>query len=164
MMAPERICPEARKMAKPDAGTSGEPADDGLWANSPGPSGCRARRARGVGGPCRWLGIAFGPPPGGSPPRASNASSIPVRNSGSPVRRVTAAELRRFLLERLGLAGPLRPAAGAAALAADLAMIQIDSIRVTGLRNHELASLARSEPGVAELLALHYGRCGLRPD
>src|SRR5713226_3988910 len=27
MMAPERICPQARKAAKPDAGTSGEPAD-----------------------------------------------------------------------------------------------------------------------------------------
>ena len=26
-MAPERICPQARKAAKPDAGTSGEPAD-----------------------------------------------------------------------------------------------------------------------------------------
>src|SRR5205085_3251701 len=82
MMAPARICPEARKLAKPDAGTSGEPADDGLWVNSPGPLGCRARGARGVGEPCRWPGIAFGPPPGGSPPRASNATAIPVRNSG----------------------------------------------------------------------------------
>jgi hypothetical protein len=41
-MAPERIFPEARKMVKPDAGTSGKPADDSLWANSPGPSGCLA--------------------------------------------------------------------------------------------------------------------------
>ena len=72
------------------------------------------------------------------------------------MRRVTATELRRFVLERLGLAGPLPPADRAAALAADLAMIQIDSIRVTGLRNHELAWLARSEANVAEFYAMLY--------
>ena len=74
------------------------------------------------------------------------------------MRRVSAATLRRFLLDRLGLAGPLRPAAEAAKLAADLAMIQIDSIRVTGLRNHELAWLARSEANVAEFYAMLYER------
>lgn len=74
------------------------------------------------------------------------------------MRRVSAAELRRFLLERLGLAGPLRPAADAPKLAADLAMIQIDSIRVTGLRNHELAWLARSEASVGEFYAMLYER------
>jgi len=74
------------------------------------------------------------------------------------MRRVTATELRRFVLERLGLAGPLPPADRAAALAADLAMIQIDSIRVTGLRNHELAWLARSEANVAEFYAMLYER------
>jgi uncharacterized protein YcaQ len=74
------------------------------------------------------------------------------------MRRVSAAELRRFLLDRLGLAGPLRPAAEASALATDLAMIQIDSIRVTGLRNHELAWLARSEATVAEFYAMLYER------
>jgi len=74
------------------------------------------------------------------------------------MRRVSAAELRRFLLDRLGLAGPLRPAAEAPALATDLAMIQIDSIRVTGLRNHELAWLARSEATVAEFYAMLYKR------
>ena len=69
-----------------------------------------------------------------------------------------AAELRRFLLDRLGLAGPLRPAGEASKIAADLAMIQIDSIRVTGLRNHELAWLARSEASVADFYAMLYER------
>ena len=74
------------------------------------------------------------------------------------MRRVSAAELRRFLLDRLGLSGPLRSAAEAPGLATELAMIQIDSIRVTGLRNHELAWLARSEATVAEFYAMLYER------
>ena len=74
------------------------------------------------------------------------------------MRQVQAVELRRFLLDRLGLAGPLRPAAELPALAADLAMIQIDSIRVAGLRNHELAWLARGEASVADFYAMLYGR------
>jgi len=74
------------------------------------------------------------------------------------MKRVTAAELRRFLLDRLGLAGPLRPASEAGRLAKDLAMIQIDSIRITGLRNHELAWLARSEASVADFYAMLYER------
>ncbi len=74
------------------------------------------------------------------------------------MRRVSALVLRRFLLDRLGLAGPLRPAGEAASLAADLAMIQIDSIRITGLRNHELAWLARSESSVPEFYAMLYER------
>jgi uncharacterized protein YcaQ len=74
------------------------------------------------------------------------------------MRRVSVAELRGFLLDRLGLAGPLRPAADAPRLAADLAMIQIDSIRVTGLRNHELAWVARSEAPVADFYAMLYER------
>jgi len=74
------------------------------------------------------------------------------------MRRVSAAELRRFLLDRLGLAGPLPPASQAAKLAGELAMIQIDSIRVTGLRNHELAWLARSEASVADFYAMLYER------
>src|SRR5262249_43450876 len=64
----------------------------------------------------------------------------------------------RFLLDRLGLAGHLRPAGEAAMLAGELAMIQIDSIRVTGLRNHELAWLARSEASVADFYAMLYER------
>jgi hypothetical protein len=78
------------------------------------------------------------------------------------MKRVSAAELRRFLLDRLGLAGPLRRASEAAQLAADLAMIQIDSIRVTGLRNHELAWLARSEASVADFYAMLYERSEFR--
>ncbi len=74
------------------------------------------------------------------------------------MRRVSAAELRRFLLDRLGLAGDLRPESEAAGLAAALAMIQIDSIRVTGLRNHELAWLARSEADVPAFYAMLYER------
>jgi len=87
-----------------------------------------------------------------SPRRASAARSTDL------TKQVSAAELRRFLLDRLGLAGHLRPADEAAALAADLAMIQIDSIRVTGLRNHELAWLARSEASVADFYAMLYER------
>jgi uncharacterized protein YcaQ len=74
------------------------------------------------------------------------------------MREVSATELRRFLLERLGLAGPLKSAAELPALAADLAMIQIDSIRVAGLRNHELAWLARGEATVADYYAMLYER------
>ena len=74
------------------------------------------------------------------------------------MREVSATELRRFLLERLGLAGPLKSAAALPALAADLAMIQIDSIRVAGLRNHELAWLARGEGSVADFYAMLYER------
>ncbi len=74
------------------------------------------------------------------------------------MRQVTAAELRRFLLDRLGLAGPLRSAAELPALATELAMIQIDSIRVTGLRNHELAWVARGEAPVADFYDAVHGR------
>ena len=74
------------------------------------------------------------------------------------MREVSATELRRFLLERLGLAGPLKSGAALPALAADLAMIQIDSIRVAGLRNHELAWLARGEATVADYYTMLYER------
>jgi uncharacterized protein len=80
-----------------------------------------------------------------------------MTNPGAP-RQVGAGELRRFLLARLGLAGPLKSAAELPALAADLAMIQIDSIRVAGLRNHELAWLARGEATVADYYAMLYER------
>jgi uncharacterized protein YcaQ len=74
------------------------------------------------------------------------------------MRQVSATELRRFLLDRLGLSGPLRPSATLPALAAELAMIQIDSIRVAGLRNHELAWLARGEASVADFYAMLHQR------
>lgn len=73
------------------------------------------------------------------------------------MRQVTAAELRAFLLERLGLLGRLWPAAAAAARARDLAMLQIDSIRVCGLRNHELAWAARADADVPDLYRAVYG-------
>lgn len=67
-------------------------------------------------------------------------------SSVSPAtRRVSQAELRAFLLDRLGLRGPFWQAAESAAAAQALGMWQIDSIRVSGLRNHELAWIARAE-------------------
>ncbi len=74
------------------------------------------------------------------------------------MRRVSAAELRRFLLDRLGLAGPLLSAGALPALASELGMIQIDSIRVSGYRNHELAWLARGEATVADFYDMLYRR------
>ena len=73
------------------------------------------------------------------------------------MRQVTAAELRAFLLERLGLLGPTWTAAEAAGRARELGMIQIDSIRVCGLRNHELAWVARADAPVAALYEAVYG-------
>ncbi|MGH6933081.1 MAG: DNA glycosylase AlkZ-like family protein [Dongiaceae bacterium] len=70
--------------------------------------------------------------------------------------RVNAVELRRFLFDRLGLSGAPWPAEAAADKALDLGMIQIDSIRSTGLRNHELAWLARSDQPVSALYDLMY--------
>jgi uncharacterized protein len=74
------------------------------------------------------------------------------------MRQVTALELRRFLLDRLGLRGPLARTTELPNLAAELAMIQIDSIRVAGLRNHELAWVARGEAAVADFYAMLYQR------
>lgn len=59
--------------------------------------------------------------------------------------------LRAFVLDRLGLRGPLWATSDAAAAATELGMIQIDSIRVMGLRNHELAWAARTDAPVAAL-------------
>lgn len=56
--------------------------------------------------------------------------------------RIEAEAARRFLCERLGLAGPLW--ADAAPLAR-LGMVQIDTIRISGGRNHELALAARAD-------------------
>jgi hypothetical protein len=69
--------------------------------------------------------------------------------------------LRAFVLDRLGLRGPLWAPAAAAAGAADLGMIQIDSIRVMGLRNHELAWAARTDAPVAALYDLLYQQRGM---
>ncbi len=80
----------------------------------------------------------------------------------SEIRPVSQAELRRFLFDRLGLAGPLWSPADAPAGATGLGMIQIDSICVTGLRNHELAWLARADEGRAGLYDLLYGHGAFR--
>lgn len=66
--------------------------------------------------------------------------------------------LRAFVLDRLGLRGPLWAPDQAVAGAIDLGMIQIDSIRVTGLRNHELAWAARTDAPVATFYDLLYQR------
>ncbi|MDY0881410.1 DNA glycosylase AlkZ-like family protein [Dongia soli] len=69
--------------------------------------------------------------------------------------------LRAFLLDRLGLRGPLWAADMAARSAQDLGMIQIDSIRVTGLRNHEIAWAARTDAPVADFYRLLYDARGM---
>jgi uncharacterized protein YcaQ len=63
---------------------------------------------------------------------------------------------RAFLLDRLGLRGPLWNADRAAEQALRLGMIQIDSIRVCGLRNHEIAWASRTDAPVTALYDLFY--------
>ncbi|MEZ5833519.1 MAG: crosslink repair DNA glycosylase YcaQ family protein [Dongiaceae bacterium] len=63
---------------------------------------------------------------------------------------------RAFILARLGLSGPLWSADRAADEAKKLGMIQIDSIRVNGLRNHEIAWAARTDAPVEDLYKLIY--------
>lgn len=63
---------------------------------------------------------------------------------------------RAFLLDRLGLRGAFWPRAEAKARAVGLGMMQIDSIRSTGLRNHEIAWAARTDAPIAELYELYY--------
>lgn len=63
---------------------------------------------------------------------------------------------RAFLLDRLGLRGPLWSAAQARDQALRLGMIQIDSIRVCGLRNHEIAWASRTDAPIAALYDLFY--------
>jgi uncharacterized protein YcaQ len=70
---------------------------------------------------------------------------------------VTRADLVRFLLHAHGLMGPLAPRDQAADAIARLGMVQIDSIRSTGLRNHELAWLARAEGEPTDLARAAYG-------
>jgi uncharacterized protein YcaQ len=68
---------------------------------------------------------------------------------------------RAFILARLGLGGPLWPAERAAGEARALGMIQIDSIRVNGLRNHEIAWAARTDAPVEDLYRLFYRDRGM---
>ena len=67
------------------------------------------------------------------------------------------AEIRAFLLHRLGLRGPFWSAAQSMDRAVDLGMIQIDSIIRTGLRNHEIVWVARSNAPVADFYRMVYG-------
>jgi len=71
------------------------------------------------------------------------------------------SQARAFILARLGLSGPLWPAERAAEEAKALGMIQIDSIRVNGLRNHEIAWAARTDAPIAELYHLIYRDRGM---
>jgi hypothetical protein len=66
--------------------------------------------------------------------------------------------LRAFVLDRLGLRGPFWTPSTAADAAAALGMIQIDSIRITGLRNHELAWVARTDAPISAFYDLLYQR------
>ena len=70
---------------------------------------------------------------------------------------VTRADLARFLLRAHGLLGPLAPRDRAAETVARLGMVQIDSIRSTGLRNQDLAWLARAEGEAGDLAHAAYG-------
>ncbi len=63
---------------------------------------------------------------------------------------------RAFLLDRLGLRGPYWNAADAPAKAVGLGMMQIDSIRSTGLRNHEIAWVTRTDAPIPMLYDLYY--------
>ena len=72
-----------------------------------------------------------------------------------------AGAARAFILARLGLAGPLWPAERAAGEARALGMIQIDSIRVNGLRNHEIAWAARTDAPIEDLYRLFYRDRGM---
>jgi len=70
---------------------------------------------------------------------------------------VTRAELARFLLRAHGLFGPLASRSAAADTVARLGMVQIDSIRAAGLRNQDLAWLARAEGEPGDLARAAYG-------
>ncbi len=100
----------------------------------------------------------------------------------SPVQAITtldagASDLsaaRSYLLGALGLAGPLLCADAMAEAARALGMIQIDSIRVCGLRSHEIAWVARGEAPVSayydllyrrrEFVEMHYPMFAIRRD
>lgn len=67
------------------------------------------------------------------------------------------AEVRAFLLDRLGLRGPFWSAGQSMDRAVDLGMIQVDSIIRTGLRNHEIVWAARSNAPIADFYRMVYG-------
>lgn len=63
---------------------------------------------------------------------------------------------RAFLLDRLGLRGPFWAREEAGRRAVGLGMMQIDSIRSTGLRNHEIAWVARTDAPISDLYDVYY--------
>jgi uncharacterized protein len=71
------------------------------------------------------------------------------------------AAARAFVLGNLGLGGPLWAPEKAAEEAQALGMIQIDSIRVNGLRNHEIAWAARTDAPIEQLYDLLYRDRGM---
>ncbi|MDZ4735350.1 MAG: crosslink repair DNA glycosylase YcaQ family protein [Rhodospirillaceae bacterium] len=77
-------------------------------------------------------------------------------------RTVGANAMRAFLLDRLGLRGDYWTPDQAASRARDLGMIQIDSIRVNGLRNHEIVWAARTGSGPQGFYDLLYGQAAMR--
>ncbi len=78
------------------------------------------------------------------------------RSEGINRRKSDLAEARRFLLRKLHLHGPLLSRDKMVAAASDLGMIQIDSIRVNGLRNHELAWAARGSAPIGDYYDMLY--------
>jgi uncharacterized protein len=88
-------------------------------------------------------------------PRITDGARL-VASVSPAIRRVSQVDLRAFLLDRLGLRGPLWHQAEAADHARGLGMWQIDSIRVTGLRNHELAWIARADESATGFYDLLY--------
>jgi len=87
--------------------------------------------------------------------------SVSDPDSSHDPRSSDPGAARAFILARLGLSGPLWPAARAAEEAKALGMIQIDSIRVNGLRNHEIAWAARTDAPIDELYNLFYRDRGM---
>lgn len=66
-----------------------------------------------------------------------------------------------FLLYAQGLTGPRWSMSEAIDKAQALSMIQIDSIRVTGLRNHEIVWAARADAPIKDLYKLFYEKRGM---
>lgn len=85
-----------------------------------------------------------------------------MASASAAIRRVSQGELRAFLLDRLGLRGPLWQPPEASAAARSLGMWQIDSIRVSGLRNQELAWIARAEDRPSGFYDLLYKNSAFR--
>jgi uncharacterized protein YcaQ len=71
-------------------------------------------------------------------------------------KRSDLAHARHYVLAQLALAGPMLASSAMKDAAHDLGMIQIDSIRVCGLRNHEIAWAARGDATTQDYYDLLY--------